>query len=71
MTLALREDAVLIATKGELYLFESRLPVARIDADDAPLPTPRPPSLRDKLDSVSHEIDQIRLAACFPGLSSP
>ncbi len=52
MTLALRNEASLIATSGDWYLFESRLPLLPIDADDAPLPTPPPPTLRTMANEV-------------------
>jgi len=60
VALALRDDAVLIASKGDWYLFESRLPLVAIDADDAPLPTPHPPTLKKRLEIVVQEIEQIQ-----------
>jgi hypothetical protein len=67
LTLALRDDAVLIGAVGDLYLFESRLPLVPIDTDNMPLPTPHPPSLRKKLENVARELDQIEHA----GLVAP
>jgi hypothetical protein len=55
MTLALRNEARLIATSGDWYLFESRLPLLPIDADDAPLPIPPPPTLRVMANEVLRE----------------
>jgi hypothetical protein len=49
VTFALQDDATLLAAAGDWYLFESRLALAPIDANDAPLPTPHPASLRKKL----------------------
>ena len=63
LTLALRNDAVLIGVEGDLYLFESRLPLVPIDADDAPLPTPHPSTLLRKLDIASRELEEIEHAA--------
>jgi hypothetical protein len=59
VTLAIRNDAILIGSKGDLYLFESRLPVVPIDASDAPLPMPDPPTLRQMLANASNELAQI------------
>jgi hypothetical protein len=42
---ALTNYARLIAVQGDFYLFESTLPLVPIDADDAPVPNPRPPTL--------------------------
>ncbi len=71
VTLAIRNDAVLIGSKGDLYLFESRLPVAPVDANDAPLPMPDPPTLRQMLANASREIDQIEHAGSAAADSLP
>jgi hypothetical protein len=42
---ALRGEARLTASQGGLSLYESTLPLVPIDADDAPLPVPPPPTL--------------------------
>ena len=42
---ALTGSARLVAAQGDLLLFESTLPLVPIDADDAPLPAPPPPTL--------------------------
>jgi hypothetical protein len=55
VTVALQDDARLLAAAGDWYLFESRLALVPIDANDAPLPTPHPASLRRKLrDLAAH-----------------
>ncbi|MFI5377332.1 MAG: hypothetical protein ACHQ8D_22050 [Candidatus Rokuibacteriota bacterium] len=59
VTLALRDEATLIGSQGDWYLFESRLPLVPIDADDAPLPTPRPPTLRAKANEILHEAREL------------
>jgi hypothetical protein len=63
LTLAIRDDAVLIGNHGDLYLFESRLPLVAIDADDAQLPRPHPPTLRKKLAGAVEELKEIDLGA--------
>jgi hypothetical protein len=55
LTLAMKDEATLIASQGDWYLFESRLPLLPIDADNAPLPTPRPPTLRAKANEILRE----------------
>jgi hypothetical protein len=57
--LALRNEAVLIGTRGDWYLFESRLPRVPIDAGDAWPPKPHPPTLQQDLRLVSREIETI------------
>ena len=42
---ALASTMRLVATQGDFFLFESTLPRVPIDADDAPVPVPRPPTL--------------------------
>jgi hypothetical protein len=71
VTLAVRNEAVLIGAKGDLYLFESRLPLVPIDADDAPLPIPHPASLRKRLEEVSHELEQIDQAGSVAETAPP
>jgi hypothetical protein len=56
VTIALRHDARFVAAKGDWYLYESRLPLVPIDADDAPLPASRPPTLRAMLKSTVEEM---------------
>jgi hypothetical protein len=56
--MAITDEARLVASKGDWYLFESRLPLVPIDADDAPLPTPRPATLRKKLRDVARDLEQ-------------
>jgi len=51
--LAIQDCARLLAHEGDWYLFESTLPQVPIDADDAPLPVPRPSTLRRRLDDVA------------------
>jgi hypothetical protein len=68
---ALQNDAALVASKGEWYLFESRLPIVPIDADDAPLPLPHPASLRKKLRDLATEIRESEPDAGPPGEPEP
>ncbi len=56
VALALKAQARLLATSGDWSLFESRLPVVAIDADDAPLPVPHPATLRRMLGDLVTEI---------------
>jgi hypothetical protein len=56
VTVAIRKEARFLAMRGDWYLFESRLPLVPIDADDAPLPTPHPPTLRRMLKDLAGEI---------------
>ncbi|HEV3194162.1 MAG TPA: hypothetical protein VGY54_26840 [Polyangiaceae bacterium] len=58
VSLAFQNDARLIAQSGDWYLFESLLPVVPIDADDAPLPNPHPPTLGKRLKEVVGELLQ-------------
>jgi hypothetical protein len=57
VALALRDDATLLAAKGDWYLFESRLPLVPIDADDAPPPNPPPPTLATRVRDVANELE--------------
>jgi hypothetical protein len=68
VTLALRDDAVLIGQKGDIYLYESRLPLVPIDADDEPLPTPHPATLRKMLKNVARELEEVERAGPPAGL---
>jgi hypothetical protein len=56
VVLAFKDEATLIASKGDWYLFESQLPVVPIDADDAPLPSPHPSTLAKRLRDVAREL---------------
>jgi hypothetical protein len=56
VTMALRKEARFVTAEGDWYLFESLLPRVPIDADDAPLPEPRPPTLRKLLRDVAGEV---------------
>ncbi len=56
LTMALQKDARFVAAQGDWYLFESLLPLVPIDADDAPLPPSRPPTLRKLLRDVAGEV---------------
>jgi hypothetical protein len=67
VSLAVQNDARLIARAGDWYLFESLLPVVPIDADDAPLPTPHPPTLGKKLREVVGELQQAEQQELRPG----
>jgi hypothetical protein len=69
--LAFRDDAVLIATAGDWYLFESRLKVVPIDAPGEPLPSPRPATIRKRLQAVAYELEQIETAGAEMSLSPP
>jgi hypothetical protein len=60
--LALRKEALLVATQGDWYLFESRLPLVPIDANDAWPPKPHPLTLQQELRLVSREIEAIESA---------
>ncbi len=42
---ALADYAHVVAVQGDFVLFESKLPLVPIDADDAPVPIPGPPTL--------------------------
>ncbi len=59
VAMALKNDARLIASKGDWYLFESKLALAPIDADDAPIPTPHPKSLRFLLDKLGNDFEAL------------
>jgi hypothetical protein len=54
--MALKKEARLVTSQGDWYLFESLLPLVPIDADDAPLPVPHPPTLRKLLRDVAGEV---------------
>jgi hypothetical protein len=54
---ALRTEARLVGSRGDWSLFESRLPVVPIDADEAPMPVPHPATLHKKLAEVVKAID--------------
>jgi hypothetical protein len=56
-SLALRDDARPIASSGNWYLFESTHALSPIDAPDAPLPSPAPPTLSRLLKKVAKEIN--------------
>jgi hypothetical protein len=58
-TLAMRDQARFVDAKGDWFLYESRLPRVPIDADDALLPSPRPPTLRAMLRSTVKEMQAI------------
>jgi len=58
IAMALKSNARLTASQGDWYLFESILPVVAIDADDEPIPRPRPPTLRRKLEDLAHEFEE-------------
>jgi hypothetical protein len=69
--LAFRNDGVLIAHVGDWYLFESRLKVVPVDAPDAPLPVPHPPTIRKGLQVVAKELELIERAGVQPnGIAS-
>jgi hypothetical protein len=55
-TLAFGKYAKLIAQNGAWCLYESQLPLVSIDAPDAPLPTPPPPTLRRIFRDLAHEV---------------
>jgi hypothetical protein len=56
--MVLQNDATLLAAKGDWYLFESRLALVAFDSDDAPLPTPPPPTLHKLLRDFAREIEE-------------
>jgi hypothetical protein len=59
MAVALGNQAKLIAQNGRWYLFESQLPLVPIDSDEAPLPRPLPPTVRDRFREIAQQgIDQ-------------
>jgi hypothetical protein len=57
VSMAMKDDARLAASKGDWYLFESKLPLAPIDADDAPLPQPHPKTLRFRMKQLAQELE--------------
>jgi hypothetical protein len=59
IVLAMRDSATLTGSRGDWYLFESRLPLVPIDADDAPLPAERPPTLRTLTREIVREARDI------------
>jgi len=59
VAMALKDEARLIASKGDWYLFESKLTLAPIDSDDAPIPTPHPKSLRFLLDKLGNDFESM------------
>jgi hypothetical protein len=64
--MALQKEARFVASEGDWYLFESRLPLVPIDADDAPLPVPHPPTLRKELREVARGIRAAEEASGAP-----
>lgn len=52
--MAIEKQARLIGHEGSWFLFESTLPVGPVDANEVPLPRPRPPNLLKLLDRVAH-----------------
>jgi hypothetical protein len=66
VALALKDEAALRARSGGWYLFESRLAQVPFATDDAPVPEPRPPTLRRKLAELA-----IRLDSPTPQTTSP
>ena len=64
--MALQKEARFVASEGDWYLFESRLPLVPIDADDAPLPVPHPPTLRKELREVASGIRAAEEASGAP-----
>jgi hypothetical protein len=54
---ALRTEASFVAHEGTWYLFESRLPVVPVDAEEEPTPYPAPPTLRRKLKDAAKELE--------------
>jgi len=57
VSMAVRDYARLISSKGDWYLFESKLPLVAIDANDAPLPTPHPKTLRFLMKQVAKDLE--------------
>jgi len=57
VAMAMKAEAQLIGQSGNWYLFESRLPLVPFDADDAPLPDPRSPTLRWRLTELATQLD--------------
>ena len=58
VALALNSEARFLANKGDWYLFESRLPLVPIDADEATMPLPHPPTLLKKLEIVAADLSK-------------
>jgi hypothetical protein len=56
VSIALQDDARLIAENGSWYLYESKLPVVPIDAPNAPLPPHPGASLIKRLETVSEAL---------------
>jgi hypothetical protein len=54
--LAIKDQATFIASSGDWYLFESRLPGIPIDSDDVPLTAPAPPRIATLLKRVANEL---------------
>jgi hypothetical protein len=52
IAIVLAPEASLVDTAGDWMLFESRLPVVPLLSPDVPLPTPRPESLRDRIEML-------------------
>jgi hypothetical protein len=53
----LRDEARLVASQGDWYLFESKLPVVPVDSKDAWPPDPPPPTLLQKLKAAAIELE--------------
>ena len=51
---ALQPEEELVASQGEWDLFRSTLPVVPLDAPDAPLPSPLPETLGERVNRLAH-----------------
>ena len=65
---SLAGEARLIAESGEWVLFESKLPLVAVTSPDAPLPVPRPESMRDRIRKL---VDAARSAPDAPKVAVP
>ena len=53
LALGIEDEARLVATQGEWFLYESKLPIAPIDEPEAPLPRDAGPTVMEKLVELS------------------
>jgi hypothetical protein len=56
LSMAMTDEAALIASSGDWYLYESKLPLIAVDADEPRLMPPYPPSLSARLEAVAKKL---------------
>ena len=56
LSMAMHDDATLVASSGDWYLYESKRPMIAVDADEPLLKPPYPPSLTTGLDAVAKKL---------------